>query len=221
MTDVVKSIGLGPELLEYVIDRSGGRDPIATELARVTRERLGDLAGMNIEQDQGRLMEMLVRVTGASTVIEVGTFTGMSALFLARGLPAGGRLICFDIDESYVDIGRPFWEQAGVADRIEVRIGAAAESLAATPTEPWIDMAFIDADKGGYAQYLDLVLERLAPRGVVLIDNVLWSGNVIDMSDQSEATRHIRAFNDRVAADATLQSVMIGVGDGLTMIRRR
>ncbi|MGI9576872.1 MAG: O-methyltransferase, partial [Microthrixaceae bacterium] len=119
MSDDVRSIGLDSELLAYVVANSGGEDSIASELAAVTRERFGDLAGMNIEQDQGRFLEFLVGLLGARTVVEVGTFTGMSALFLARGLPGGGRLVCLDVDESFVDVGRPYWERAGVSDRIE------------------------------------------------------------------------------------------------------
>jgi caffeoyl-CoA O-methyltransferase len=110
MSDDVKSIGLDSDLLAYVVAHSGGEDPVAAELAAVTRNEFGDLAGMNIEQDQGRFLEFLVGMIGARTVVEVGTFTGMSALFLARGLPEGGRLVCFDLDERFVELGRPYWD---------------------------------------------------------------------------------------------------------------
>lgn len=216
----VRSIGLGPELLGYVVANSGGEDSIAAELAVVTRERFGDLAGMNIEQDQGRFLEFLVGLVGARTVVEVGTFTGMSALFLARGLPVDGRLVCLDVDEGFVDVGRPYWERAGLSGQIEVRIGPAADTLTAWPSDEPIDLAFVDADKPGYATYLDLLLERLSPGGVVAIDNVLWSGAVLDPAANDENTEAIRAFNDRVAADSHLDSVMLGIGDGLTLIRQ-
>jgi caffeoyl-CoA O-methyltransferase len=219
--DAVKSIGLGRELLEYVIEHSGGRDPIATELAVATREQFGDAAQMNVEQDQGRFLEFLVAALGARTVVEVGTFTGMSALFLARGLPPGGRLVCLDVDARYPDVGRPFWQRAGVADRIEVRIAPAADSLSAWPADDPIDLVFIDADKPSYGTYLDLALDRLAPQGVVAVDNVLWSGAVVDAAVTDANTAAIRAFNDRVEADPSLRSVMLGIGDGVTLIRRR
>lgn len=220
MSDNVRSIGLDSDLLGYVVANSGGEDSIAAELAAVTRERFGDLARMNIEQDQGRFLEFLVGLVGARTVVEVGTFTGMSALFLARGLPVDGRLVCLDVDESFVDVGRPFWERAGLSDRIEVRIGAAADTLAAWPADEPIDLAFVDADKPGYAAYLDLLLERLSSIGVVAIDNVLWSGAVLDPNAVDENIEAIRGFNDRVAAEPALDSVMLGIGDGLTLIRK-
>lgn len=217
----MKSIGLSARLLDYVVAHSGGPDPVAESLAQATREAFGDRAGMNIEEDQGRFLAFLARLTGARSVVEVGTFTGMSALFLAGALPPGGRLVCCDIDERYVAVGRPFWARAGVDDRIEVRIGPAAETLAAMSPDEQYDLAFIDADKGGYATYLDLVLEHLAPGGLVVVDNVLWSGNVIDPTDTDPDTEAIREFNHRVAADSSLDSVVIGVGDGLTLIRKR
>lgn len=220
MSDDVRSIGLDSDLLGYVVAHSGGEDSVAAELAAVTREKFGDLAGMNIEQDQGRFLEFLVGLVGARTVVEVGTFTGMSALFLARGLPEGGRLVCFDLDESYVEVGRPYWERAGVADRIEVRIGSASEGLEAWPTGEPIDLAFVDADKPAYGTYLGLLLERLSPGGVVAVDNVLWGGAVLDPDVNDEHTEAIRSFNDRVTADPALDSVMLGIGDGLTLIRR-
>ncbi len=176
---------------------------------------------MNIEQDQGRFLQFLVAALGCRTVVEVGTFTGMSALFLARGLPRGGRLVCLDVEAEYPEVGRPFWQQAEVADRIEVRIAPAAESLAAWPLDEPIDFVFIDADKSGYATYLELALERLTPAGVVAVDNVLWGGAVIDRSVEDRDTEAIRAFNERVAADPWLHAVMVGIGDGLTLIRRR
>ncbi len=176
---------------------------------------------MNIEQDQGRFLQFLVAALGCRTAVEVGTFTGMSALFIARGLPRGGRLVCLDVNAEYPEVGRPFWRRAEVEDRIEVRIGPAAESLASWPLEESIDFVFIDADKSGYATYLDLALERLAPDGVIAVDNVLWGGAVIDPSVEDTDTVALRAFNDRVAADPWLHAVMVGIGDGLTLVRRR
>ena len=217
-----RSVGAAPELLAYAAAHANpGPDPIADELAAETRARYGDLAGMNIGQDQGRLLQFLVELADARLVVEVGTFTGMSALWLARGLRPGGRLLCFDISDEYPAVGRPFWERAGVADHIEVRVGPAADGLAALPAERHVDLAFIDADKGGYAAYFELLLPRLSERGLLVIDNVLWSGNVIDDTVHDDNTAAIRAFNDLVAARTDCEAVMLPVGDGVTLVRPR
>ena len=218
----MRSIGVSEELGAYIEAHANPvGDPVAEALAANTAERFGGLAQMNIGQDQGRFMSMLVASIGARTVIEVGTFTGMSALWLARGLPDGGRLVCFDITDKYLATAREAWADAGVDDRIEVRIGPAADGLAALPAEPHVDLAFIDADKPGYRQYLDLLLPRLTDRGVILVDNVLWGGSIIDPAVDDESTLALRAFNDHVAARPDCDAVMLNLGDGVTMIRRR
>lgn len=221
MSSERRSLGLDPLLADYVVAHSGGPDPIATALAAATRERFGSAAAMNVEQDQGRLLEFLAAALGCRTVVEVGTFTGMSALFLARGLGEGGRVICLELEERFVELGRPYWEEAGVAQRIEVRIGPAATTLAQMGTDRLIDLVFIDADKGGYVDYLDLALERLSPRGIVAVDNVLWGGAVADPSATDDDTVALRRFNQRVLDDPHLDVVMLGVGDGLSLIRQR
>lgn len=218
----MRSIGVSEELAAYIEAHANPvGDPVAEALAATTAERFGGLAQMNIGQDQGRFMSMLVASMGARTVVEVGTFTGMSALWLARGLPEGGRLVCFDITDKYLATARGAWADAGVDERIEVRIGPAADGLAALPAEPHVDLAFIDADKTGYRQYLDLLLPRLTDRGVILVDNVLWGGSIIDEAVDDESTRALRAFNDHVAARPDCDAVMLNIGDGVTMIRRR
>lgn len=196
-------------------------DQVSEQLAATTNERFHLLSGMNIGQDQGRFLKMLVALTGAHTVVEVGTFTGMSALWMAQGLVPGGRLICFDITDEYLATAREAWQQAGVDDRIEMRIGPAADGLAALPTEQHIDLAFVDADKPGYRTYLELLLPRLSAGGVIVVDNVLWSGNVVDPDDQSESTVALRDFNDHVAARDDVEAVMLPIGDGITMITPR
>jgi caffeoyl-CoA O-methyltransferase len=221
MSEHHRSLGLDERLSDYVVASSGGVDPIGDELARATRDRFGDAAAMNIAADQGRLLQFLVAALDCRMVVEVGTFTGMSALYLARGLPADGRLICCEADERFIEFGRPFWRRAGVEERIDVRIGPASQTLAALPSEPALDLVFIDADKGGYSDYLDLSLARLAPRGVVVVDNVLWGGAVIDPARDDADTVAIRDFNRRVCQDPTLEVVMVGVGDGVSLIRRR
>jgi len=211
---------MNEELVAYVRAQTNPRpDPVAARLADTTRERFGALAGMNIGEDQGRFLEMLVALMDARTVVEVGTFTGMSALWLARGLPDGGRLTCFDISDRYLATADEAWEAAGVADRIEMRVGPAAETLAQLPAEPHIDLAFIDADKTGYRTYLDLLLPRVNERGVVLVDNVIWGGSVVKEDDRSDDTVAIRDFNRHVTERTDCTSVMLAIGDGVTMIR--
>jgi caffeoyl-CoA O-methyltransferase len=215
-------IEMNDELYDYVSEHANPNvDEVSRQLAAATGERFGLLAGMNIGQDQGRFLKMLVGLVGAHTVVEVGTFTGMSALWIARGLVPGGRLICFDITDEYLPTARQAWEQAGIADRIEMRIGPAADGLAALPDERHIDLAFIDADKTGYLAYLELLLPRLSIGGVIVVDNVVWSGNVIDPTDQTESTVALREFNDHVAARDDIEAVMLPIGDGITLITPR
>src|SRR5690606_5846127 len=141
---------------------------------------LGDIARMQVAPEQGALLELLVRMLGARQAVEVGTFTGYSALCVARGLAPGGRLLCCDVSEEWTAIARDAWRRAGVADRIDLRIGPALETLARLPDEPTIDFAFIDADKRGYLDYYEALVRRLRPGGLLAIDNVLWAGRVVD-----------------------------------------
>ena len=216
----MRSFGIPEEIEHYVLDRSDG-DPVAARLAMTTRERFGERARMNIGDDQGRFMQMLVEMTGARTIVEVGTFTDMSALWLARGLRGDGRLICFDLVDTYLETATEAWTAAGVEDRIEMRIGPAADGLADLPAEPFINLAFIDADKTGYLGYLEMLLPRMSDRGAILVDNVLWSGAVLDSSDTSADTVALRTFNDHVAARDDCDAVILTVGDGITLIRPR
>lgn len=218
----MKSFGIPEDIHSYVVERSNpAADTVAENLAQASRDRFGDRAGMNIGDDQGRFMEMFAAAMGATTIVEVGTFTGMSALWLARGLTPGGRMICFDLVDTYAETATEAWEAAGVADRIEMRFGPAAEGLALLPDEPHIDLAFVDADKSGYLSYLDLLLPRLRDNGVILVDNVLWSGRVLDTADDSTDTVALREFNDHVARRGDCDAVILTIGDGLTMIRPR
>lgn len=194
----MKSFGITADVHEYVLSHSNpGRNPAAEHLAISSRERFGDAAGMNIGHDQGQFLESIVRITQAKYVVEVGTFTGMSALWLAKGLTSEGRLVCFELVDTYLATATEAWAEAGVADRIEVRLGPAAEGLAALPETQHVDVAFIDADKVGYRTYLDLLLPRMTDHGVVLVDNVLWS----------------------VAQRDDCSAVILTIGDGVTMIR--
>ena len=218
----MRFIEMNDDVYDYVLSHANPRrDDVSERLAATTRDRFADLAGMNIGADQGRFLATLVALAGAMIVVEVGTFTGMSALWMARALPEGGRLICFDITDEYLPTAREAWEAAGVEHRIEVRIGPAADGLAQLPQEPHIDLAFIDADKTGYLGYVDQLLPRMTGRGVIVVDNVLWSGAVVDEVDQDESTVALRAFNDHIASRDDVDAVMLPIGDGVTLIRRR
>ena len=214
-----KSLGLSAELHEYLVAHGTPPDAVQRELIEVTRERIGGLAIMQIAPEQGSFMTLLTRLVGARNAVEVGTFTGYSALCIARGLPADGRLLCCDVSEEYAQIGRPYWEKAGVADRIQLEIAPALETLRALPDERSIDLSFIDADKPNYPNYYEELLKRTRPGGVILVDNVLWSGSVVDSSRDDGNTRAIRDFNDRLAEDDRVECVMLAVADGLTIAR--
>jgi caffeoyl-CoA O-methyltransferase len=213
-----KGIGLTPDLHAYLVAHGTPPDAVQQGLIEETHRRTGGAARMQIAPEQGAFMTMLTRVLGVHRAVEVGTFTGYSALAIARGLAPGGRLVCCDVSEELTIIGRPFWESAGVADRIDLRIAPALETLRSLSTEPHIDLAFIDADKPNYAHYYDEILPRLSPRGVILVDNVLWSGSVVDPAATDENVEAIRAFNDMVAADRRVDAVMLSISDGLTFI---
>ncbi|MCZ6782289.1 MAG: class I SAM-dependent methyltransferase [Proteobacteria bacterium] len=219
MTDRPKSIQLTPELHEYLVAHGTPPDAIQRELIEETRSRLGEAARMQIAPEQGAFMTLLCRAIGARRAIEVGTFTGYSALALARGLPEDGRLLCCDVSEEFTAIARRFWEKAGVDHKIELVIGPALDTLRSLPLERETDIAFIDADKDGYQAYYEELLPRIRPGGLILVDNVLWGGSVVDPGAHGRGTDAIRAFNDRVAADDRVEKVMLPVSDGLTLIR--
>ncbi len=175
---------------------------------------------MQISAEEGTFLGLLVAAIGARRVVEVGTFTGYSALCMARALPPDGKLLCCDVSEEFTSIGRRFWQKAGVAERIELRLGPALDTLRSLPKNQPIDFAFIDADKENYQAYYEEILGRLRPGGLVAIDNVFWGGQVIRPDDQSSSTVAIRAVNEHVAADRRVQSVMLGLSDGLTLARK-
>jgi len=215
-----KGITVTDELVEYLLAHSIPRTDVHRELVAATQAAAGEWSIMQISPEQGPLLTFLARLIGAAEAVEVGTFTGLSALCIAEGLVPGGHLTCFDITDEYVSVGRPYWERAGVADRIDVVIGPATETLAAfTPSRP-VDLAFIDADKRSYRTYYELVLERMRVGGLIVFDNSLYSGAVLDPSDDDN-TRAIMAVNDLVAADDRVDAVLVNVGDGLLLARKR
>jgi caffeoyl-CoA O-methyltransferase len=206
-------------LHEYLLAHRSPDDAVLDELRAETQRVLGTAAGMQIAAEEGTFLGLLVGALGARRVVEVGTFTGYSALCMARALQPGGRLTCCDVSEEYTAIARRYWEKAGVADRIELRLGPAIDTLRSLPPGP-IDFAFVDADKENYQAYYEELLGRLRPGGLIAIDNVLWSGQVIRDVDQTANTKAIRALNDHVAADRRVQSVMLGLSDGVTLVRK-
>jgi len=176
---------------------------------------------MQIGDDQGQLLTMLARLIGARRAVEVGTFTGYSSICIARGLAEGGSLLCCDISAEWTEIGRRAWDAAGLADRIELRIAPALDTLQALPRTADIDLVFIDADKPGYAAYWAELVPRVRPGGLLLADNVLWSGRIADPEAADANTTALRAFNDMVAADDRVETVVLTAFDGLTIARRR
>lgn len=220
MADQPKSFALSPALHEYIVSHGTPPDALQRELIEETKQ-LGGISLMQVAPEQGAFLTLLTRLMGARRAVEVGTFTGYSALCIARGLPADGHLLCCDTSEEWTAIGKRYWEKDGVADRIELVIAPAAETLRALPKEESIDLAFIDADKPGYPLYYEELLARLRPGGIILADNVLWMGRVVDPEVDDEQTEAIRSFNDLLADDVRVDRVMLPIADGLTFARKR
>jgi len=211
---------LSDELAAYVADRSEAPDEVAAALIAETSQL--PLADMQVSHGQATLLGMLVRATGAARVLEIGTFTGLSALGMAQALPDGGQLVACDVSEEWTAIGRRHWEQAGVGDRIDLRIGPALDTLASLAAEDaTFDFAFVDADKANYVAYVDALHGLLRPDGLVAADNTLWSGRVVDEAGRDENLAAIQAFNDTVAVDPRWETVLLPIFDGLTLLRRR
>jgi caffeoyl-CoA O-methyltransferase len=215
-----KSFHLSPAVHEYLVRHGMPPDDVQQSLIAET-QALGGISIMQIAPEQGAFMTLLARALGARRAIEVGTFTGYSALCLARGLADDGRLLCCDVSEEWTAIARRHWEKAGVAHKIDLRIAPAAETLRALPPDAVFDLAFIDADKPGYPVYFEEIVKRLRPNGLLLVDNTLFFGRVVDPDAKDDGTRAIRAFNAQVAADPRVECVLLPVGDGLTVLRKR
>ncbi|GIJ51107.1 O-methyltransferase [Virgisporangium aliadipatigenens] len=212
-----RTLGLDEELHAYVVAHGSRPDPVASDLIDETHAVLPDEAEMQIAPEQAALITMLTKLVDARLAVEVGTFTGFSSLAIARGLAADGRLICFDVSDEYTSIARRYWARAGVADRVELRIGPAAEGLAALPATREIDLAFIDADKRSYPTYWAELVPRMRVGGLILVDNVLREGRVIDPQDDSD--RVIIEFNRAVVADPRVEAVLVPIADGVTVAR--
>lgn len=216
-----KSFFLGAEIADYIVGHSTPVDEAQRWLIDETRARFSDFQGMQISPEQGAFMQLLTHAIGTRRAVEVGTFTGYSSLSIARGLVDGGRLLCCDVSKEFTAVALEAWQRAGVDDRIELRLAPAIETLRALPTDELVDLAFIDADKTGYASYYEELLARLRVDGLILVDNTLWGGSVVDDAVQDDDTKAIRAFNDLVASDERVETAVLPLGDGLTVLRKR
>lgn len=215
-----KSFLLTDELHRYLLEHAAPIDDVQQALIERTAA-LGEIARMQVSPEQGAFLTLLARIAGTLRAVEVGTFTGYSALCIARGLGPGGRLLCCDVSDEWTAVAREHWQRAGVADRIELRLAPAIETLRSLPATAEIDLPFIDADKAGYVSYVDELVPRLRSGGLLLLDNVLWSGAVADPARDDEDTVAIRRCNDHVSAHPELDSVILPIADGLTLARKR
>ena len=215
-----KAISASPELQPYVLQHS---EPLAEHhlaLIEATNTRVPDLAGYQVPPEQALALRMLTRIAGARRVLEIGTFTGLSAMLIAEGLGPDGRLTCLDINPETAAIAKEHWDAAGLGDRIMLRLGPAVETLESMSGETF-DLVFLDADKPGYISYVDLVLPMLEPGGLIVADNTLMRGQVLDPDTDNRNAIAMRQFNAYVAGHPDLEVVMLPVYDGLTMIRKR
>jgi predicted O-methyltransferase YrrM len=211
---------LRPNLHEYLVAHATPPDALLRDLIAETAERFPGNVVYQIGPEQGTFMTMLAGVMGARQAIEIGTFTGYSSICLARGLAKGGTLICCDISEEFTSVARAYWQKAGLADRIELRLGPALDTLRALPGGAAFDLAFIDADKQGYRGYWHELVPRMRPGGLILVDNTLLHGRIFAASPDPDALA-IREFNAYVRTDDRVDLVMLPVGDGLTVARVR
>ncbi|MEP6681076.1 MAG: class I SAM-dependent methyltransferase [Chloroflexota bacterium] len=215
-----RNLTITEPLTEYLLE-VGTREP---EILRRLREETAPMAqsNMQIGPDQGAFMAMLVRLMDAYRCLEIGTFTGYSSTAVGLALPPHGRMVCCDVSQEWTDIARRYWAEAGLADRIELRLAPAAETLEALLADgAEFDFAFIDADKAGYDTYYEYCLRLVRRGGLITIDNVLWSGRVADPSENDPDTTAIRALNAKIAADERVDAVIVPIGDGLTLARVR
>lgn len=217
-----RSIGLDGPLYDYLVAASLREAPVLARLRAETAEH--PRVNMQISPEQGQFMALLAKLTGATRCIEVGVFTGYSSLAVALALPPDGRIVACDISPEYTAVARRYWAEAGVADRIDLRLAPALETLDALLAgggEATYDFGFIDADKGGYADYYERLLRLLRPGGLIAVDNTLWDGRVAEAGNDEPDTLAIRAFNERLRDDERVDLSLVPIGDGLTLARKR
>ncbi|MEK9564655.1 MAG: class I SAM-dependent methyltransferase [Deltaproteobacteria bacterium] len=217
-----KTILMDDQLLEYLRQNSV-REPDVLQELREETQKLSN-SGMQISPEQGQLMAMLVKLVNARKIVEIGTFTGYSSTVMALAMPEDSQLIAFDISEEYTRTARRFWKKAGVDQRVKLVLGNAKESLKdflQAGEQESVDLAFIDADKSSYAEYYECCLKLIRPGGLILVDNVLWSGQVADASNHDKDTEALRIFNAALSSDQRVDLCMVPIGDGLTIARKR
>ena len=208
-------------IVAYIAERTSPQPDSALDELRAETSEMDDVSIMQVSLEEGALLTILTRLAAATFAVEIGTFTGYSSICIARGLQPGGRLVCCDVSEEFTAVARRAWEHAGVAERIELKVAPALETLRALPDGTTIDLAFIDADKRNYVNYYNEVLPRLRSGGMILADNTLWSGRVADpAAEDNPNLAGIRQFNDTVAADERVASYILPVSDGLTLITK-
>jgi caffeoyl-CoA O-methyltransferase len=215
-----KFTALTPELHRYIVEHGARRDDALRAVEEET-EAMGGIAVMQTAPDQAALITLLVKAIGARRAIEVGTFTGYGAIAIARGLPDDGELVCCELDPDYAETSRRNLERAGVAERVRIEVGPALETLRALPSKEDFDFAYIDADKPGYPGYYEECLTRLRPRGLIMLDNVLLGGRVLDPPADDESAQAIAALNDELAADDRVDVAMLGISDGVTLALKK
>ncbi|MBW4520853.1 MAG: class I SAM-dependent methyltransferase [Scytolyngbya sp. HA4215-MV1] len=217
-----KSLGLSKALHDYLLSVSLRESAVLARLRQETANH--PLAMMQITPDQGQFLAFLVQLMGATQTLEIGVFTGYSTLCVAQALPATGKVIACDVSEEFTTIARRYWQAAGVADKIDLRLAPALEtldSLLAAGRTDTFDFAFIDADKGNYANYYEKALQLLRPGGLIAVDNVLWSGRVLDRTSQDADTQAIRSFNEKLHNDQRIVLSLVPISDGLTLALKK
>jgi predicted O-methyltransferase YrrM len=218
-----RTINMSEALHAYLLDVSVREHPAMTALRQETYKL--EAREMQMAPEQAQFMGLLAKLTNAQRALEIGVFTGYSALAVALAMPEHGKLVACDVSHTWTSIGRPYWEQAGVAHKIDLRIAPALETLEHLLQDPdqhnLYDLAFIDADKGNYPHYYEICLKLVRPGGLIVIDNVLWGGGVIDPSDQGESVKAIRKLNADIYADERVDLSLVPIGDGMTLARRR
>jgi caffeoyl-CoA O-methyltransferase len=215
-----KFTALTPELYGYVVEHGARQDDVLRRLAAETEE-LGDIAIMQIAPEQGAFMTLLVRAMGARRALELGTFTGYSAICIARGLADGGTLVTCDLNGDWTQVAQRYFDEAGVADRVDLRLGPALDIIRELPADEPFDFAFVDADKTEYPDYYEECLRLLRPSGLMMLDNVLRSGQVLAADNDDPRTLATREVNDRAIADDRVEVAMLGVADGITLALKR
>lgn len=215
-----KYLTMDEDLYNYVLTAySGKNDTLMNELEAETLA-LGDESRMLISREQGMFLQLLVAVSGAKTIVEVGTFTGCSSLHMAQGMQGEGKIYCFDLDKRCPAIAQKYWEKAGVTDKIELINGNAHKTLHDLPDDLVIDLVFIDADKQGYEDYLETLFPKVRKGGIMLFDNMLWGGRVAREQDVDNETAAIRKLNNKLTEDPRFENVLLPFADGIQMCRK-